>query len=86
MFDPDEGVKGIQIPKLSAKRSRKTSPLAKQIKEDQKNTQSSYNLNDCKICMNQPSNTVLTPCGHKCVCLTCSKQIKNICPICRRQV
>lgn len=80
---------GIQVPKTSVKRSRKTSSLAKDTHSsdrEKKNTQSSTFANDCKICMNQTCNTVLVPCGHKCICLGCSQKIKNICPICRRAV
>ncbi|CDW74967.1 copine viii [Stylonychia lemnae] len=41
---------------------------------------------ECKICFSNKNNTVLVPCGHKCVCFECSSKIKNICPICRKNV
>eukprot|EP00347_Sterkiella_histriomuscorum_P017569 403348833 len=82
--DPDERTSAIQLPESSIQSlKRKTSPL-KLKRDDSKNQ--SVKIDECKVCMNTKSNTVLVPCGHKCVCLGCSKQIKNICPICRRQV
>lgn len=41
---------------------------------------------ECKICYNTKSNTVLIPCGHKCICMACSVGIKGLCPICRKNV
>ena len=53
----------------------------------------------CQICMTHPSNIILVPCNHLCICQECFKKLKdgNIarrglhnsktieCPICRRQ-
>jgi hypothetical protein len=39
----------------------------------------------CKICFINDFNTTLLPCGHTCICLTCSDRIVK-CPICRTQV
>ena len=39
--------------------------------------------NECKICMERPLETALTPCGHT-VCFQCSKKLKfKDCPTCR---
>lgn len=40
----------------------------------------------CAICLENPSNTVFLPCGHKCVCYGCANRCmchKKICPICQ---
>ncbi|CAB3359950.1 Hypothetical predicted protein [Cloeon dipterum] len=39
----------------------------------------------CIICDN-PREVILLPCGHICLCFDCSRNIKNICPICRTHV
>ena len=39
-------------------------------------------LRECCVCMNNPIKIILIPCGHQCVCKSCSGEI-NLCPICR---
>ena len=39
----------------------------------------------CVICMDAPLEMVLVPCGHMCVCESCSRQIIS-CPMCRKTV
>lgn len=31
----------------------------------------------CKVCMNGKINTVMVPCGHRCLCEKCSKVINQ---------
>lgn len=41
---------------------------------------------ECLICLTEPKNTIIMPCGHMCVCGDCGKTIidkKYTCPICR---
>ena len=40
---------------------------------------------DCVVCQEQKPNTLLVPCHHICVCVTCSEEIKK-CPICRKNI
>lgn len=43
----------------------------------------------CKVCMEKDINSVLIPCAHRCVCLSCAAIIVNgecICPICREKI
>jgi len=45
----------------------------------------------CVICMTEPKDCVMYPCGHQCFCHTCSKRFKEqarhyVCPICRNRV
>lgn len=50
----------------------------------------------CKICLVEPSNVVLDPCGHLCMCVDCAKRYAQhaasrrsymrLCPICRADV
>ena len=40
----------------------------------------------CTVCLDQPREVLLQPCGHVCVCGDCSKRLRcsgNQCPICR---
>merc|ERR1712154_342709 len=42
--------------------------------------------NECTICMNNPSDHIIVPCGHQCGCKQCLvtlKQNGGKCPICR---
>lgn len=44
----------------------------------------------CKICMNFSVKTIITDCGHACLCVTCSRMLFNSdefrCPLCRVQI
>ena len=50
------------------------------------NTQTSTKDDLCKVCFAKNINTVLVPCGHRCMCNDCGKVISNECPICRKPV
>jgi len=41
--------------------------------------------NECKICFERETDTVLLECGHQCCCIECSKNLK-VCPICRKTI
>ena len=41
--------------------------------------------NVCVVCMDASLEVVLIPCGHMCVCESCSRQIVA-CPMCRMTV
>merc|ERR1712070_395031 len=43
----------------------------------------------CCVCMNAKKDAVLTPCGHKAMCLSCGEQLKargRQCPLCRSNI
>ena len=40
----------------------------------------------CVVCMENPKNQILIPCGHVCVCEACAKDIGDACPLCRKEV
>merc|ERR1712187_290434 len=43
----------------------------------------------CCVCMNAKKDSVLTPCGHKAMCLSCGEQLRargRMCPLCRSQI
>ena len=46
-----------------------------------------FDLNECVICLSNPTKITFLQCGHKCVCIECyennKKNFKN-CSICRR--
>jgi ankyrin repeat protein len=44
------------------------------------------NTDKCIICMEGVKDHACVPCGHKCVCNTCSIQLTNKCPICRNSI
>ena len=43
----------------------------------------------CAVCMDQPRNAVLVPCGHAVLCMGCAAgimdRIPHKCPICRQE-
>ena len=44
---------------------------------------------ECSICLDNPVNTIVIPCGHLCMCWGCAETIlsgSQQCPICRRHV
>lgn len=46
-----------------------------------------FDANTCVICLEENTQIIFAPCGHKCCCVNCSKEILNTnkrkCPICR---
>jgi ankyrin repeat protein len=40
----------------------------------------------CIVCLDTRKDTLLVPCGHKCVCQACAARIEGSCPICRMPV
>nr|XP_053653956.1 baculoviral IAP repeat-containing protein 8-like [Cherax quadricarinatus] len=47
--------------------------------------ETNYDMNICKICMDNLIELVFLPCSHMVACMNCSKQLKN-CPICRNVI
>ncbi len=47
-------------------------------------------VNECVICLNNNTNIIYLPCGHKCNCIECYSDLKNLninkCPLCRRMI
>lgn len=41
-----------------------------------------YVNNDCSICLDEPSDTIILPCYHNSICLKCSSELVK-CPMCR---
>lgn len=44
---------------------------------------------DCVICMDNPYDVVIVPCGHYCICEECSVRLVAVgmdCPICRGKI
>jgi hypothetical protein len=44
---------------------------------------------ECLICLTEPRNTLIMPCGHLCVCSDCGNTIhtkKYTCPVCRGNI
>lgn len=49
-----------------------------------------FTFDECVICLSGNPNILIVPCGHKCICASCSREIykeKNEkCPVCRRPI
>jgi len=43
------------------------------------------NTTDCNICMENPINSAISPCGHSVCCDTCAKKLQT-CPMCRGRI
>lgn len=37
----------------------------------------------CVVCVTNPKEVIVLPCGHVCLCEDCAVQIKSACPVCR---
>ncbi|TNJ27071.1 Ankyrin repeat protein 2 [Giardia muris] len=47
-------------------------------------TEEAKAITTCVICLTNPKDTLLQPCGHLCVCSNCAERIMNqTCPFCR---
>ncbi|KAM8952471.1 mitochondrial ubiquitin ligase activator of nfkb 1-A-like [Pelodytes ibericus] len=59
-----------------------------QEKEDQPSEQETHDSERmCVICLSQPRECVILPCGHVCCCFMCYQSLPtNICPICRSHI
>lgn len=47
------------------------------------------NLNEdqlCVVCVTNPKEVIVLPCGHVCLCEDCSAQIQTKCPVCRGKI
>ena len=67
-------------------RKKQKKQLEKQKEEDLERYANEEGPNSvCVICMSARSKVVMVPCGHKCICVTCSnnKGLKPTCPVCR---
>ena len=48
-----------------------------------------FEVNECVICLSNPSTKILIPCAHRCLCNDCyivMQRISKCCPLCRRNV
>lgn len=59
-----------------------------EIEKDDRNTEEFKKPPKCVICMDHKAKCAVVPCGHVCLCSSCSKQGQNInrCPMCRGYV
>lgn len=65
--------------------SRKTTPSC-----DRPEQHSSAGIGNCIICLTQPKEVAVVPCGHLCMCTACANEISKRtrtrqCPICRQK-
>ncbi|KFM63036.1 Mitochondrial ubiquitin ligase activator of nfkb 1, partial [Stegodyphus mimosarum] len=47
---------------------------------------SDNNCSRCVVCMENPVEILITECGHACLCLNCSQEIRDLCPVCRSKI
>jgi E3 ubiquitin-protein ligase MUL1 len=40
----------------------------------------------CTVCLTNPKEIILIPCGHVCVCADCCLKLHSKCPVCRQSV
>ena len=59
--------------------------LKYELKELQVKTMTKHITNECSICLSNPFQVVLIPCGHICLCCSCLEQLNSNkkCPVCR---
>ena len=61
--------------------------VPRKAKEKAPEKPASSELGMCVICLSEPSTHATTPCGHLCMCQSCSgKLTDNKCPVCRGDI
>lgn len=64
-------------------------PIIEQVQQVQKEPQEQQEQT-CAVCMSEPANFLVIPCGHQCGCETCLSEILGSrsakCPICRKKM
>jgi hypothetical protein len=59
------------------------------FEDDKSKSQISERENLCTICYENPTQVIIVPCDHRCLCLECYKREKeNLekCPICNKEI
>ena len=75
---------------IADKAVKEKETLQKQLKEMENKIKSDQVANQiqplCKICLHNPIDTVIVPCGHRAICMECTNAIGAKCPMCRNEV
>lgn len=66
------------------KESMEKSRLERRSK--QRNVESLTDDQKCVVCVTNPKEVIVLPCGHVCLCEDCALQIKSACPVCRGDI
>lgn len=61
-------------------------PVRNELKNNNNDELTPKKDTSCVICMNDTSDHLIYPCGHKCLCYLCTKEGLENCPICRSTV
>ena len=80
--------------KYKSYQARKRQEALKREREEMRDnasggSQATISQELCVICMINPIETVMIPCGHVCMCLLCARQVNKInfvCPLCREDI
>lgn len=59
-----------------ARKTRRANARPQNLSEDQL----------CVVCVTNPKEIIILPCGHVCLCEDCSEKIKTYCPVCRSPI
>ena len=60
------------------------SATSSSLSELQRKLEKIKNERLCVVCLSEESNMVFIPCGHVCTCESCSSNLRNSCPVCRK--
>lgn len=71
-----------QCRKCGSARPTNTQAPASNNNNSNSDMQEDQEKDNCVVCMAQPSNAVITVCGHLGMCMDCAKKC-NKCPVCR---
>ncbi len=56
------------------------------VTAESKDTITAESKDACVVCMNNEKKCAIVPCGHRCLCYSCSRSKLATCPICRKIV
>jgi hypothetical protein len=57
----------------------------RRVRQDRRDDDGADGGGNCSICLSNPLEVVLQPCGHVCTCRDCGRRLEK-CPICRQDI
>jgi hypothetical protein len=77
-----EQLAGLQLQELEELNNQLLASMSRVTSARQQALANARDSTLCKVCIAEPLQVALMPCGHHCLCLACSHRLE-VCPICR---
>lgn len=76
----------VLLKRRAAREEQKFRESMEKSRAEKRSKQRTETLTDdqrCVVCVTNPKEVIVLPCGHVCLCEDCAVQIKAACPVCR---